>query len=376
MGQYIINRILIAIPVLIGVTLLSYALMELAPGDPVTAFIDPITRAQLGEEWVEMRREQLGLNEPLATRYGIWLRELAQGNLGFSLINGQPVSEHILTRLGPTSLLMGTALLIGTVVGIPLGILSAVRQYSVLDYITTIGGFMTISTPSFFLALSLVYLFAVRWRVFPSSGMRTLGQDDSVTDLARHMILPVTVLALAQVPLVMRYARSTMLEVLRQDYMTTARAKGLGESTVLMAHAFRNALIPLITVVGLSLPELIVPVPLHWTRRWRRGFNQAEMLGWDLAQAMNIPLMTRLCRRTQRTPSQRGLSRTQRQQNLRNAFSLSRHAQTALEGKCVALLDDVVTTTSTVRALSTQLIEAGAAEVHVWAVARTPEQRT
>lgn len=257
MGHYVINRILIAIPVLIGVTLLSYALMELAPGDPVTAFIDPITRAQLGEEWVEMRREQLGLNEPLTSRYLIWVRELAQGNLGFSLINGQPVSEHILNRLGPTSLLTGTALLIGTVVGIPLGILSAVRQYSVLDYITTIGGFMTISTPSFFLALSLVYLFAVRWRVFPSSGMRTLGQDDSITDLVRHMILPVTVLALAQVPLVMRYARSTMLEVLRQDFMTTARAKGLRESTVLMAHAFRNALIPLITIVGLSLPELL-----------------------------------------------------------------------------------------------------------------------
>ena len=126
----------------------------------------------------------------------------------------------------------------------------------------------------------------------------------------------------------------------------------------------------------LSLPELIVPVPLHWTRRWKRGFNQAEMLGRDLAQVMNIPLVTRLCRRTQRTPSQQGLSRAQRQQNLRNAFSLSRHARTALEGKCVALLDDVVTTTSTVRALSTQLIEAGAVEVHVWALARTPEQRT
>ena len=124
-----------------------------------------------------------------------------------------------------------------------------------------------------------------------------------------------------------------------------------------------------------SLPELIVPVPLHWTRRWQRGFNQTEMLGWDLARAMNTPLMTRLCRRAQRTPSQRGLSRKERQQNLRNAFSLTHHAQAALEGKCVALLDDVVTTTSTVRALSTRLIEAGAAEVHVWALARTPEQR-
>src|SRR5690625_5179037 len=126
----------------------------------------------------------------------------------------------------------------------------------------------------------------------------------------------------------------------------------------------------------LSLPELIVPVPLHWTRRWKRGFNQAEMLGRGLARVMNIPLVTRLYRRTQRTPSQQGLSRAQRQQNLRNAFSLSRHARTALEGKCDALLDDVVTTTITVRALRPQAIEADAAQVDVCAVDRAPEQRT
>src|SRR5690606_476694 len=148
-------------------------------------------------------------------------------------------------------------ILIGTLVGVPLGILSAVRQYSLLDYITTVGGFLAISTPSFFLGLGLVYLFAVRWRLFPSSGMRTLGEDDSTLDLIRHMVLPVMVLAMAQLPLMMRYARSTMLEVLRQDYMTTARAKGLRERIVLMSHAFRNALIPLITVIGLSLPELL-----------------------------------------------------------------------------------------------------------------------
>lgn len=257
LSRFVLQRLLITIPVLIGVTLVSYLLVSLAPGDAVTAFIDPVTRAELGEEWVELRREQLGLNEPAPVRYFHWLRELSQGNFGFSLINGQPVSEQIMARLGPTSLLMGTALLIGTLVGIPLGILSAVRQYSVLDYIATVGGFLAISTPSFFLGLSLVYLFAVRWRIFPSSGMRTLGEQDSTIDVVRHMVLPVAVLAMAQVPLMMRYARSTMLEVLRQDYMTTARAKGLRERIVLLSHAFRNALIPLITVVGLSLPELL-----------------------------------------------------------------------------------------------------------------------
>ena len=257
MGQFVLRRILIAIPVLIGVTLLSYLLVDLAPGDPVTAFIDPATRAELGEEWVELRREQLGLDDPVAVRYLLWLREVIQGNLGFSLISGQAVADQILDRLGPTALLMGTALVLGTLVGVPLGIFSAVRQYSLLDYLTTVAGFLTISTPSFFLGLSLVYLFAVRSRLLPSSGMRTLGQEDSTTDLIRHMVLPATVLAMAHAPLMMRYARSTMLEVLRQDYVTTARAKGLRERIVLLSHAFRNALIPLITVVGLSLPDLL-----------------------------------------------------------------------------------------------------------------------
>jgi peptide/nickel transport system permease protein len=257
MGQFVLRRVLIAFPVLIGVTLLSFFLVNLAPGDPVTAFIDPVTRAELGPEWVEQRQKELGLDKPIVVRYGLWLREVVQGNLGYSLIGGQSVVEQIGARLGPTALLMGTALLLGTVIGVPLGVLSAVRQYSVLDYATTVGGFLTVSTPSFFLGLSLIYLFAVQWRVLPSSGMRTLGVPESAADVAKHMLMPATVLALAHTPLMMRYARSTMLEVLRQDYVTTARAKGLRETIVLGRHAFRNALIPLITVFGISLPELL-----------------------------------------------------------------------------------------------------------------------
>ncbi len=257
MGAFVLRRIAVAIPVLIGVTLLAYLLVDLAPGDPVTALIDPVTRGELGAEWVELRKEQLGLNDPAPVRYLLWLREVAQGNLGYSLVSGQSVSGQVAARLGPTALLMGTALLIGTIVGMFVGILSAVRQYSGLDYATTIVGFLAVSTPSFFLGLGLVYLFSVRWRVLPSSGMQTLGGDGSPADLLRHMILPVAVLAAAQTPLVMRYARSTMLEVLLQDYVTTARAKGLRERVVLLGHAFRNALIPLITIVGLSLPELL-----------------------------------------------------------------------------------------------------------------------
>ena len=257
MGAFILRRIAVAIPVLIGVTLLAYLLVDLAPGDPVTALIDPVTRAELGAEWVELRKEQLGLNDPAPVRYLLWLREIARGNLGYSVISGQSVAEQIGARLGPTVLLMGTSLLLGTVVGVAIGVLSAVRQYSPLDYTATVFGFLAVSTPSFFLGLGLVYLFSVRWRILPSSGMQTLGGDGSSGDLLRHMILPVAVLAAAQAPLIMRYARSTMLEVMHQDYVTTARAKGVQERVVLLGHAFRNALIPLITVVGLSLPELL-----------------------------------------------------------------------------------------------------------------------
>jgi peptide/nickel transport system permease protein len=245
------------VPVLFGVTLLSFLFVNLAPGDPVTAMINPFTRAELGDEWLEMRRDQLGLNDPLPVRYGLWLKEVVQGNLGYSINNGRSVTEQVLDRIGATFLLMGTALVLAILIGIPLGILSAVKQYSLLDYTTTILGFLTISTPSFFLGLGLMYLLAVRERWLPTSGMRTLGEPESLRDLLLHMVMPVLVLTFSQLPLIMRFARSTMLETLRQEYVTTARAKGLAEYAVLARHALRNALIPLITVVGMSLPELI-----------------------------------------------------------------------------------------------------------------------
>jgi peptide/nickel transport system permease protein len=189
-------------------------------------------------------------------RYGIWLGQVARGNLGYSLIGGHSVALQVKQRLGPTALLMGSALLLAICLGIPLGIVSAVRQYSLIDYVATIFGFLTISTPSFFLGLGLMYIFAVRMGVLPTSGMRTLGVPHSTGDLLKHMVLPVTVLALVQTPLIMRFARATMLETMRQDFVTTARAKGLRERAVLVRHAFRNALIPLITILGISLAEL------------------------------------------------------------------------------------------------------------------------
>jgi peptide/nickel transport system permease protein len=214
-------------------------------------------RADLGPEWVAQRRAELGLNQPLPVRYAIWLGQLAEGNMGFSLISRQPVGAQIQERLGPTLLLMGTSLLVAIVIGIPLGVLSAIRRYSILDYVATIGGFVAISTPSFFLGLGLIYVLSVNLHLLPTSGMFTLGVEPSVPDLLAHLVLPVTVLGLGQTPQILRYTRSSILDVLRQEYVTTARSKGLSDDVVMVRHALRNALIPLITVLGLSLPNLL-----------------------------------------------------------------------------------------------------------------------
>ncbi len=250
--------------------------------------IDPFTRAEMGEEWLETRRAQLGLNDPLPVRYGIWLKELAQGNLGYSLVNRQPVLDQILDRAGATILLMGTAILVSILIGIPLGIFSAVRQYSILDYIATTFGFMAISTPSFFLGLGLMYLFAVELRWLPTSGMRTLGKPETIQDLLLHMIMPVTVLACAQLPLFMRYSRSAMLEAMGADYVVTARAKGLRESIVLMRHALRNALIPILTIIGLTLPELLSGAVITETIFSWPGMG---MLAWNAVTGREYPLI-------------------------------------------------------------------------------------
>jgi peptide/nickel transport system permease protein len=257
MGQYVLRRLAISVPVLLVVTVIAFLLVDLAPGDPVSALINPVTRAEMGPEWAEQRKEALGLNRPIAVQYLLWLKELVQGNFGYSLVSGDSVGNQIFARIGPTLLLMGSAILLGTLIGIPLGVISAVRQYSAIDYLTTILGFLAISTPTFFLGLALMYLFAVHLGWLPTSGMRTLGVPESTIDLIKHMIMPVTVLTLAHTPLSMRYARSSMLEALKQDYVTTARAKGLREQAVLVRHALRNALIPLITIIGISLPELL-----------------------------------------------------------------------------------------------------------------------
>jgi peptide/nickel transport system permease protein len=257
MGKYLLQRLVVSVPVLLGITLVVYIVISLAPGDPVDALVNPELVASLGPEFLAQQREALGLNQPILVRYGIWLKEAAQGNLGFSFMDRQPIAAKIAERLWPTLRLMLAAQLIAVVIAIPIGVLSALKQYSLLDYGATILGFAAISVPSFFLSLAGIYLFALKLPLLPAAGMVTVGQEPTLADALWHLLLPAVVLGLAEAAPLIRYTRSSMLEVIRQDYVRVARAKGLRERTVIYQHALRNALIPLVTVIALGLPRLL-----------------------------------------------------------------------------------------------------------------------
>ena len=175
MGQYLLRRLAISVPVLLGITMATYGIISFAPGDPVTALISPEAAASLGPGWVEEQKEALGLNKPVPVRYGIWLKEIATGNLGFSLVDRQPIGDKIVERIWPTLRLMGTALIIAVVIAVPLGVLSAIKQYSILDYVATVAGFGAISIPAFFLSLAAIYIFALKLHWFPTAAMATAG---------------------------------------------------------------------------------------------------------------------------------------------------------------------------------------------------------
>ena len=251
MSKYIIKRILIAIPVLIGITIIDYAIMCLA-GSPLEMLQGP----RVSEAAVEAKAIALGLDKPFYIQYFVWLGQLLQGNMGYSIKSFQSVSGMIGSHLGPTLLLMGVSLLTGLLIAIPAGIYSAVHQYSAGDYGLVTFSFLGSSIPGFFLSLLLVFVFTVKLGWLPSSGMSTLGTAGSFGDVARHMVMPVTVLAISIAGRNIRYIRSAMLEILQQDYLRTARAKGIGRFLVINKHALRNAMVPIVTVIGMEIPVL------------------------------------------------------------------------------------------------------------------------
>ena len=257
---YVIKRTLLMIPILIGITVLSFGVMRLAPGGPAEAQMEFSARASA--EARERLRKLYGADQPFYKQYATWLRKFVTLDFGEAFADGRKVKDKILERLPITLTINLLSLGLVLLIAIPLGIMSATRQYSVIDRFTTIFVFVGFSTPSFWLALLLIYVFGVQWGILPISGKESLDITGLTTwgwlmDRAEHLVLPVFVSAFGGLAGFSRYMRSNMLEVLRQDYIRTARAKGLQEGAVIYKHALRNALMPVITILGLSLPGII-----------------------------------------------------------------------------------------------------------------------
>jgi peptide/nickel transport system permease protein len=254
--DYLLRRTVQAIPVLWGITVITFALARAMPGDPFSSLLNPhITAFDL-----QNMRYQHGLLDPLPVQYYHWLVQLLHGDLGNSYVFTLPVVQVIGQRLPATLSLDLMAVVLSLLVTVPLGVMSAVRQYSLLDHALTLISFVGIAAPTFFVALLAVMEFSFHLTLFPPGGVVTPGVTfpfpQNELDVLHHLILPAMVLAFGQAAGYVRYLRSSMLEVIRQDFVRTARSKGLGERVVIYKHALRNAVIPLITLLGLSLPFL------------------------------------------------------------------------------------------------------------------------
>jgi len=248
MGITLLKRLLAVIPVLIGLSLIVFLLLALIPGNPAQALLG----AWATPENVARINRELGLDKPLYQQYFIWVGNLLQGDFGRSYVLNRPVIDEVLDRLGATLILGGTALLISSVLGLLAGVISAVRQFGWADRTITLLVLLGISLPSFWIGLLMIMVFAVQLQWFPASGMYAIWGGGGVRDLLHHLAMPAITLALVATGVIARLTRTAMLEVLRQDYIRTARAKGLSERKVIWRHAFRAALVAVIPVIGIQ----------------------------------------------------------------------------------------------------------------------------
>ena len=259
MGAYILRRLLISIPVLLGITLIGFVALKLSPGDPLLTSVNPEVLANLAEnpELLEAERRRLGFDQPIfPNQYVRWLGNALQGDLGYSITSKRLIVDEIASRLPHTLYLMVTALTLAILIGIPIGVLSAVRQYSKTDYSLNALAIFFASTPVFVLGLIGIYVFAVNLRLLPTSEIHTVGRTD-IPDAIWHLILPASVLAIVNAAPLVRYTRASMLDVLHSEYVTTAHAKGLPNRVVIVRHALRNGLIPIITIIAWLAPEAV-----------------------------------------------------------------------------------------------------------------------
>lgn len=262
MLRFIAKRLLQAIPLLLGIATLTFVIVRLAPGDPMDMYLESRFEREMDPEVVEALRERFGLNDPVHVQYVKWLGQVATGDLGISFRHRRPVAELMWERVPFTLQLTLLALLVDALVGIALGIFAAIKQYSLWDRVVTLGSLIVYSIPGFWLALMLVLVFSVELGWLPTSQTRSLDYEllsswGKVGDRVLHLILPVFVLGVASAAGTARYMRNRLLEVLSEEYILAARARGLREKAVILRHALRNALIPIITIYGMALPFVL-----------------------------------------------------------------------------------------------------------------------
>lgn len=252
MTRYVVHRLLQSLILLVLVSIIGFMLLHIAPGGPTAIYA---VSTDMTQEDLARIEERLGLNEPLPIQYLTWISGFVTGDWGDSYRNNQAVTTVVFSRVPATLQLMVGAIAIAVILGTLIGILGALRRYSFFDYLATIGAMVALSIPTFWFGLMAIYLFSVHLGWFPSGGRVSVG-DGSLTNQLHHMIMPTLVLALVTVAIWSRYSRSSMIDVINQDFIVTARAKGLREWAVLTRHALRNAVLPLITLGGIQLPIL------------------------------------------------------------------------------------------------------------------------
>ena len=293
MLQYTVKRVLKMIPTLLIISLLLFKVIDLAPGN----FLDTKVNPNMTVEKLEQLKEVYGFDKPFGERYVNWLKKALKGDFDESLKLRQPVSEIIKDYAWNSFVLAGTAFLLSILIAIPLGIVCATKQYSFADKATTILTFVSISLPSFLLGLMLINAFSLKIKLFPIGGMTTAGSSLTgaahYKDVLIHMVLPVVSLTILQAGSLIRYVRTAMLEVINQDYIRTARAKGLKEKVVIYKHALRNGLIPVITYIGMSLPglfagALITETIFVWPGIGRIGYEAILNRDYTLLMGFNM----------------------------------------------------------------------------------------
>ena len=291
MYSYIIRRVLIMIPMLIVISIVLFTMSHLAPGDPFTGLMSNAARSN--PDYYNNLRHIYGLDRPVYIQYFVWLKNVFQGNFGFSMQSGMPVSMLLQQTLANSLKLAVVAEIITILIGIPAGIFAARKRDTVVDYTATMFTFVSLSSPTFFVGLILIYVFAITLNILPASGTVDASGNGGLIDQLKHILLPALTLAIIQIATYIKYMRSSMVDNMRMDFVRTARAKGLREKTVMNKHVLRNAMIPIITLFGLDITVFLSGAPITefvftWPGVGQLGINAVIARDYTTIMAVNV----------------------------------------------------------------------------------------